>query len=183
MSACTNVSYCTLRYLSTGSVADARVSWSLSTIHSRLRSVREGAGLTYEQMAQRVRDAGVGTTDTTVMNYETGAYLDEKGRRKGTEKVPAEYVATVCKLFSLRVEWLVLGDGPKEAVLASVEVEGFRQMAEIVDRVRATSRPSDPASSLASADRALADQQRPPGSPETDPVKPKPDDPDAGEVA
>lgn len=82
-------------------------------------------------------------TDTTVMNYETGAYVDENGKRKGTEKVPVDYVDTVCKLFGVRMEWLVRGDGPREVVALDAEVEGFRRMAAIVDEVRAPTRPPE----------------------------------------
>lgn len=128
----------------------------MATIHNRLVEVREDAGLSQHQLAARVKavDGFDRITHTTVRNYELGK------AEGGTEKVPSDYVAVVCKLFGLRVEWLVLGEEPKLLVPTDEEANGFRRIAAIVDEVRKPTRSAEDA-----ADRGVgALKDLPPGA-------------------
>lgn len=101
----------------------------MSTIHDRLAEVRAESRLALRPFADQITAAGRPVSQQGVANYE-------KGKNGGSESVPVEYVATVCKAFGLRVEWLVLGEEPRHPLPIPIEVQGFRDMAAIADRIR-----------------------------------------------
>jgi transcriptional regulator with XRE-family HTH domain len=136
----------------------------MSTIHSRLRELRDEERLSERQFAERVSAAGrTGwkVTNTSTRNYELGG-------SGGSAKVPSDYVAAVCKAFNVRVEWLVLGEEPKRAQPVEAEVEGFRRMVAIADEIRARGRAD--ASKRAKAEAAATGEV---GADAAPPTRPK----------
>ena len=73
-----------------------------STIPERLLAVREAEGLALRPFAERLTVEGFATSAATVGGYENGR----------TEKIPADYVAAVCRVFGCSPAWLLSGEGP-----------------------------------------------------------------------
>ena len=71
-----------------------------TTLPERLKAVREAAGLSQRELAERITRDGVAVSTQTVMRYELG------------ERVPpADYVAALSCVLSVDAAWVVLGAG------------------------------------------------------------------------
>jgi transcriptional regulator with XRE-family HTH domain len=71
-----------------------------TTLSERLKQVREVAGLSQRELAERITAGGVSVSSQTVMRYEQG------------ERVPpADYVAALSRVLSVDAAWVVLGTG------------------------------------------------------------------------
>lgn len=73
----------------------------VSTIADRLRELREGAGLSLQDVADRLKAVGYSVSKQTVSSYES---------ESGTEKIPAAYVSAFCQAFEISASWLLLGE-------------------------------------------------------------------------
>ena len=71
-----------------------------TTLAERLKRVREVAGLSQRELAERVTADGVSVSSQTVMRYEQGASVP-----------PADYVAALSRVLSVDAAWVVLGAG------------------------------------------------------------------------
>ena len=97
----------------------------MSTIHDRLREIRERSGLSVRGFAQALQErCGYRVSHGSVSGYENG------------RTVPAEYAAAVTRAFALNPQWLLLGEGSAIAIPPSAESEAFQEIASVVDRFR-----------------------------------------------
>jgi len=71
-----------------------------TTLPERLRQVREAAGLSQRELAERITRDGVAVSQQTVMRYEQGVSIP-----------PADYVAALSRVLSVDAAWVVLGVG------------------------------------------------------------------------
>lgn len=100
----------------------------MATIHDRLTEIR--SGVPFRRFADAVKATGYDVEGETVRKYELGP-------NGGFGTVPVGYVAAVCRMAGVRLDWLVHGEEPKHPVPLDTEIEGFRQMAAIADEIRA----------------------------------------------
>lgn len=91
-------------------------------IGARLKRVRDCSGLGTRPFAERLKPEGVSVKHSTVASYE---------RASGTEKIPGDYLAAVCRAFGVNPGWLLLDRGPVYDADRPAKERAFDLMAEI----------------------------------------------------
>lgn len=92
----------------------------MSTIPERLAKVRADWGVSVREFAERLKAVGYDVSYGSVQLYE-----------KEDAKVPAEYLAAVCRAFEKSPAWLLMDVGPEdyfEPTEAQKIIEQARQL-------------------------------------------------------
>lgn len=98
----------------------------MSNISDRLALVRDREELSLRALAEAVdEDTGLRFAYDSVRRYESGE-----------TRVPAEYVAAVCRTLGISAEWLLLGEGSPTPTAPDVVERAFEEISDIVRRVR-----------------------------------------------
>lgn len=98
----------------------------LSQISYRLGRVREREGLSLREFVEVIEDrTGFRIGHDSARRYETDR-----------TRVPAEYVAEVCRAFGVASDWLLFGEGPIERPPTPVVERAFQEVTRIVRQVR-----------------------------------------------
>lgn len=98
----------------------------LSQISYRLARIREREGLSLREFVEALEDrTGLRVGHDSARRYETDQ-----------TRVPADYVAEVCRAFGVSPDWLLFGEGPVERPPTAVVERAFQEVTRIVRRVR-----------------------------------------------
>lgn len=98
----------------------------MNDIHDRLATLRERRRLSLRQFADLVVERGrYDVSHDSARRYEDG-----------TTRIPARYLAAVCRAFGISAEWMLLGREPAVPPPPPLVEAAFQEIADIITRVR-----------------------------------------------
>lgn len=89
--------------------------------------MRQEEGLSAQKFADRLTAGGYSVSDVAVLKYEAP---------EGTKKIPGDYLAAVCRVFTRSPAWLLMGTEPRRPSRPSVDQRALVLMDQLMDAWR-----------------------------------------------